>query len=72
MIKEEFELEKYESVINLLPKSMQSEYRKEANKSLFEVGFFNSLNSKTIMNLAELVIRKVAHPEQVIQKKGEV
>lgn len=41
---------------------MQSEYRKEANQCLFEVGFFNSLNKKTILNLAESVIRKIAHP----------
>lgn len=49
---------------------MQSEYRKEANQSLFDVGFFNSLNKKTILNLAEYVIRKIAHPEEILQKKG--
>ena len=51
---------------------MQSEYRKEANQSLFDVGFFNSLNKKTILNLAESVIRKIAHPEEILQKKGEI
>lgn len=63
-------MEEYEEVINSLPKSMQSEYRKEANQSLFDVGFFNSLNKKTILNLAEYVIRKIAHPEEILQKKG--
>jgi hypothetical protein len=36
------------------------------------VGFFNSLNNKTILNLAEYVIRKVAHPEETLQRRGEV
>ena len=39
---------------------------------MFDVGFFNSLNNKTIMNLAESVIRKIAHPEEILQKKGEI
>ncbi len=36
------------------------------------MGFFNSLNNKTILNLAEYVIRKVAHPEETLQRRGEV
>jgi hypothetical protein len=39
--------------------------------SLFEVGLFKSLNSKTISNLAESIERKVAHPEELMQKRGE-
>jgi hypothetical protein len=41
---------------------MQSEYRTESNQILFEVGFFKSLNKKTILNLAESITRKIAHP----------
>ncbi len=34
--------------------------------------FFNSLNKKTILSLAEAVCRRITHPDEIIKRKGEV
>lgn len=51
---------------------MQSEYIKESNKQLFDVSFFNTLNKKTLLSLAETVIRRITHPDQIIKRKGDI
>ena len=52
---------------------MQSEYRKESNKILFDgLGFLNNLSKKSMLKLAESVERKICHPEEIIQKKGTI
>lgn len=52
---------------------MQREYRIEANNILFDgLGFLNNLSKKSLLNLAEIVCRKICHPEEVIYKRGGV
>ena len=52
---------------------MQREYRIEANKILFDgLGFLNNLSKKSLLNLAEVVSRKICHPEEIIFKRGSV
>lgn len=70
-IKETFEHDYEEQVMNFLPKSMQLEYRKQSNKILFDnVGFLNNISKKSLVRLAESITRKICHPEEVIVKKG--
>ena len=52
-IKESFQFDEYDSVLETLPKNIQSEYLKEANKVLFgKLGFLGNLSNKTFLNLA--------------------
>ena len=51
---------------------MQSEYIKECNKMLFDVPFFNSLNNKALLSLAEAVTRRITHPDEIIKRRGEI
>ena len=63
-IQENFEFDEHDAVIESLPKDMQKEYRKEANKILFDgVGFLSYLSKKSMLKMAELVDRKICHPE---------
>ena len=51
---------------------MQVEYKKEANKAIFDhSSFFKSLSRKTLLKMAELVERKISHPKEVLMKKGD-
>lgn len=71
-IKEAFLYDEYDALIEKLPLNLKSEYRKEANRSLFEsIPFVNLLSKKSLFNLAEKVHRKIAHPEEIISKKGQ-
>ena len=70
-IQENFEYEEYDAVLESLPKDMQVQYRKQANKILFDdLGFFNYLSKRSMLNMAELVERKICHPDQIILRKG--
>lgn len=71
-IKQAFQFDQYQQVLQSLPKNIHSQYIKQCNKHLFEVPFFNSLNRKTILSLAEVVCRRITHPDQVIKRKGEL
>ena len=72
-IKETFEHDARDEVIEFLPRHLQSEYRKEANKILFDgLGFLNNLSKKSLLTLAEEVNRRICHPEEVIVKKGNI
>lgn len=42
---------------------MQTEYRIESNRSLFDIPVFNFLSNKTLVTLAEHVIRRITHPD---------
>lgn len=52
---------------------MQREYRKEANKILFDgLGFLSNLSKKSLLTLAEEVNRKICHPEEIVVRKDNI
>lgn len=54
-----------------LPSKLQVEYRKEANKILFDgLGFLSNLSKKTLLSMAECIERKICHPDETVLKKG--
>ena len=72
-IKEQFEYDDHDRVLESLPKSIQKEYRIEANKILFDgLGFLNNLSKKSLLNLAEQVTRKICHQQEIVLKRGSV
>ena len=71
-IQENFQFDEQDAVIESLPNDLQKELRKEANKVLFDgVGFLSYLSKKSMLKMAELVDRKICHPEEIILRKGE-
>ena len=71
-IQENFQFDQQDAVIESLPKDLQKQLRKEANKVLFDgVGFLSYLSKKSMLKMAGLVDRKICHPEEIILRKGE-
>lgn len=55
-IKEAFSYDQYDAVLDSLPSKLQIEYRKEANKILFDgLGFLSNLSRKTLLSMAEFI-----------------
>lgn len=72
-IKDKFQFEEYENIVASLPLAKRSELKKEANQNIFcAIPFANLLSKNSMMTLAEKIHRKVAHPEEIIHKKGQI
>lgn len=73
LMKNQFNFKEQDTVLEYLPTALRREYLKDVNKRIFKVLPFIkdfTLNSQYI--LAEHIIRKISHPDEVILNKGDI
>ena len=71
-IEKKFNFESDRQFISSLPTDLKGEFLKESNKKIFKgLAFFKSLTEKTLMNLAERINIKIAHPEEVVFQRKD-
>ena len=71
-IESNFNYESDRKFIGSLPLSLRSDFVKDSNKRIFrKLTFFKMLTEKTLMDLAEKIVVKITHPQEIIfESKG--
>jgi hypothetical protein len=71
-MKTQFNFEEEDMVLEYLPEALRREYLKDVNKKIFRhLDFIRELTLGSQYLLAENIVRKISHPDEIILNKNE-